>query len=210
MVEAPVEGAAVAAVQPFEHRVAPLFQFAAEKVVAKHGCDEECEHQGAEQGECDGPSHGAEEATFDTLQGKDRKVRNNDDDSGEEDGPLYFVGGHRNDFTEGLLVISEGSVAKDVLDHDDRAVNDHPKVECAQREQVCGDMAEIEKDGGEEQRKGDRYGDDQSAAYVAEEEKQNQGDEKYAVSQIAQNGVRGVMHQLAAVEVGDEFDSNRQ
>src|SRR4029077_12093649 len=177
MAEAPVEGAAVAAVQPFEHRVTPLFQFAAEEIVAEHGRDEKREDQGPEQGECDGPSHGAEEATFDTLQGKDRKVRNNDDDSGEEYGPLHFVGGHRNDFAEGLLVIPEGSVAKDVLDHDDRAVDDHAKVECAQREQVCGDVPEIEKDGGEKQRKGDRYGDDQRAAHVAEEEKQNQGDE---------------------------------
>ena len=209
MVDAPVESAGVAAVQPFEHRVTPLFQSPAEEVVAKNGRNEKREDQGPEQGECDSPSHGAEEATFDALEGEDRKIRDDDDDAGEEYGSLHFVGGHRNDFAEGLLVISEGSVAKDILDHHDRAVDDHAKVECSERKQVCGDMAEIEKDSGEEQRKGDRYGDDQRAAHVAEEEKQNQGDEKYAVSQVSQHGVRGVMHQLAAVEVGYELDSDR-
>ena len=40
--------------------------------------------------------------------------------------------------------------------------------------------------------------------------KQNEGDQQHAIGQVAQNGVRGVMHQFAAVEVGNEFHSCRQ
>ncbi len=106
-----------------------------------------------------------------------------------------------------FFVSAEGGVAKDVLDHHDRAIDDHAEVECAQREQVRGDMAQIEKDRGEEQREGNRDGDDQRAAHVAQEQKQNQGDQQDAVGQIAQDGVRGVVHQFASVEVRDQFHS---
>jgi hypothetical protein len=61
-------------------------------------------------------------------------------------------------------------MADDVLDHDDGAVDHHAEVERAQREQVGGDAAQVEADGGEEQ--GERHGerDNDSAAHVAEEE----------------------------------------
>ena len=77
----------------------------------------------------------------------------------------------RNDF----FCVAERGVAKDVLDHDDRAVDDHAKVESAQREQVRGDVAQIEQNRGEEQREGNRDGDDQRAAHVAEEQETERG-----------------------------------
>ena len=64
-------------------------------------------------------------------------------------------------------------VADDVFDHDDGAVDHHAEVERAEREQVGGDVAEIEADGGEEQSERDGEGDDEGAAQVAEEEEQD-------------------------------------
>ena len=45
----------------------------------------------------------------------------------------------------------KASVAQDVLDHDDRAVDDHAEIERAQREQVRGNVAQIEQNRGEQQ-----------------------------------------------------------
>jgi len=128
VIEAPVERASVTTVQKFEDRVAPLFHFATEEVSAEHGRDEEGENQCAKQGEGDGPSHWAKQTAFDTLQREDRKVGNDDDDAGEEDGLLHFVSSGGDDFAESLLVIAEGSVAQDVFHHDDRSVDDHAEI----------------------------------------------------------------------------------
>ena len=210
MIEAPVEGACVGAVEPLEDRVAPLFDSGAEQDAAQHGRDEQGEDQRAQQGEGDGPGHGAEEAAFDALQGEDGEIGNDNDDAGEEDRALDFVGGDGDRLHERLLGVAEGGVAEDVFDHHDRSVDDHAEVERAEREQVGGNVAQVEKDRGEEQREGNGDGDDQRAAHVAEKEEENQRDEQDAVGQIAQDGVRGVMHQFAAVEVGDEFHTWRQ
>ena len=42
-------------------------------------------------------------------------------------------------------------VAQDVLNHHHRAIHHHAEIERAQREQVCGNMAQIEQDRGEQQ-----------------------------------------------------------
>src|SRR5262249_22312500 len=150
----------------------------AEQVGAEDGSNEEGENQRPEQGEGDGPSHGAKQAAFDPLQRENRKIGNDDDDAGEEHWFLYFVSGSRDDFTERSLVISEGSMAQDVLDHDHGAIDDHAEIESSQREEIRGDVPEIKKNRGEEQRKGDGDGDDEGAADVAEKQKQDEGDKQ--------------------------------
>ena len=210
VIEAPVENASVGAVEPLQDRVAPFFDSGAEQDAAQHGCDEQSEDQCAEQGEGDGPGHGAEEAAFDALQGEDGQIGNNDDDAGEENRALHFMGRDGDGLHEGFLGVAEGGVAKDVFDHHHRSVDDHAEVESAQRQQVRGNLAQVEQDGGEEQREGNGDGDDERAAHVAEKEEQNQRDQQHAVGQIAQDGVGGVVHEFAAVEMGDELHALRQ
>jgi lipopolysaccharide biosynthesis regulator YciM len=69
---------------------------------------------------------------------------------------------------------------------------------------------EIQKDGREEQRERNGDGDNQCTAHIAEEQENNQGDQENAVRQIAQDGMRRVVHKVAAVQVGDELDPGRK
>ena len=49
-----------------------------------------------------------------------------------------------------------------------------------------------------------------NTAHVPEEQKKNQRDQNNPVSQIAQHGMRSVMHQLAAVEMRHKLHALRQ
>ncbi len=71
-------------------------------------------------------------------------------------------------------------------------------------------MGEVETDGGEEEREGDRNGDDKSAADVSEEEEEDQGDEDDALGEVVEDGVRCELEESAAVEKGDDRDSLRE
>ena len=62
-------------------------------------------------------------------------------------------------------------MADDVFDHDHGAIDHHAEVQRAQRKQVGGNVAEVEADGGEQQRKGNGERDDDGAAHIAEEER---------------------------------------
>ena len=64
-------------------------------------------------------------------------------------------------------------MADDVLHHHHRAIHDHAEIERAQREQIGGDVTQVEADGGEQQRKRNGERDDERAAHIAEKEKQN-------------------------------------
>ncbi len=101
-------------------------------------------------------------------------------------------------------------MADDVFDDDDRAVNDHAEIESAEREKIGGNFVEVEADGGEQQRERNGERDDERAAEIAEEEKEDDGDEQDAFGEIVQDGVRGEMHQVAAVEERDDLHAGRE
>ena len=206
MVEAPAKRVPVGAPHDAQHRVSPFLDLAfAEDEVAEHGRDQKSEQKSAQQGEGYGPRHGAEQAALDALQGEDGQIGNDDDDAGEEDRLLYFVGGSGDYLEKSLLPLGELDVAHDVFHHDHGAIHDHAEIECAERKQIRRNVAEIEKNGGEKQCEGNRDRDDQRAANVAQEDKKNQRNQDHAVGEISQNRVGGVMHQFAAVEMGHEF-----
>ena len=98
----------------------------------------------------------------------------------------------------------------DVLHHDHRAVHDHAEIERAQRQQVGRDMTEIEANGGKKQRERDGERNDQSAANIPQEEKENDHHQDDALGQIVQNRVRGVVQQVAAIEERNDLDSRGQ
>ena len=79
-------------------------------------------------------------------------------------------------------------MANDVLHHDDGAFDDHAEVQRAEREEIGGDVAEVEADGGEQQREGDGDGDDQGAAQVPEEEEEDDDDQDDALGQVVEDG----------------------
>jgi len=104
-----------------------------------------------------------------------------------------------------MMTVAE--MADDVFDHDHRALDDHAEVERSQREQIGGNVVEVEADGGEEKRERDGDGDDERAAGVPEEEKQDDGDEDDTFGEVFEDGVGGELQQVAAVQEGNDLDS---
>jgi len=90
------------------------------------------------------------------------------------------------------------------------AVDDHAEVQGAEREQVCGYVAEVEADRREHQREGDRDGDDQCAAQVPKEDEQDDDDQDDALSQIVEYGAGGEMEEIAAIKEGDDLYAGRK
>ena len=98
----------------------------------------------------------------------------------------------------------------DVLHHDDGTVDDHSEVQCAEREQVSGDVAEVEADGGKQQRERNRQRDDESASDVSQKEEENDDDEDDAFGEVMQHRVGGVVEKVAAVQEGDKLYTRRK
>ena len=204
------DGGAVVAGSPGEEGIFPFFCAVAEEDGGEDGGDDDGEDEGADEGEGDGPGHGLEEAAFDGLEGEDGQVAGDDDAAGEEDGALDLVGCVADALDGGAGVVGFAEVADYVLDHDDGAVNDHAEVERAEGEEICGDVAEVEADGGKEQREGDGEGDDDGAADVAEEEEEDERDEEDAFEEVVLDGFDGVADELGAVKEGNDFYAGRE
>src|SRR5574337_1442027 len=71
-------------------------------------------------------------------------------------------------------------------------------------------MTQVEQDGGEQQREGNRKGDDKSAADVAEKSEEDDDDQNDSLTQVVEDGVRRVAHQVTAVEVRYNLYARRQ
>ena len=193
--------------EPDHDRVVPLFGALAEDHAGHHRSNKHGEAERSDQGKADGPGHGLEEPALDCLQGEDGQVGGDDDAAGEEDGALHLVRGLANALRRGMRAFMLRHMADDVFNHHHRAVNQHSKVKRAQREQVGWNVAEVEADGGKHQREGNGEGDNNRAAYIAEEEKENDGDQNHARSQVVFDRIDGEAHQIGAVEEGHDLDA---
>ena len=98
-------------------------------------------------------------------------------------------------------------MADNVLHHDHRTVHYHAEVERAQRQQVGGNVPQIKTDGGKEQRERNGERNDESAANIPQEKKENDHHEDDALGQIVQNRVGGVVQQVAAIQERNDLDS---
>jgi hypothetical protein len=119
------------------------------------------------------------------------------------DGPLHLMRRRSNHFDKCSLARSVFGVTKYILYHDHRTIHHHAEIQRTQREQIGRNMTQVEQDGGKEQGKGNCDGDNQRAAHIAQEEKQNQRDQQNATRQIAKHGGGGVADENASVEMRD-------
>ena len=71
-------------------------------------------------------------------------------------------------------------------------------------------MAQIETDGREEQRERNRQDHDERRAHIPEEKKQDDGDQQDALGQVVHHRVRREVHQIAAIEKGNDLHARRQ
>ena len=60
---------------------------------------------------------------------------------------------------------------QNVFDHHHRAIHNHAEIECSKREQVRGNMTQVQQNCGKEQSERNRDGHNQSAADIAQEQK---------------------------------------
>lgn len=164
MLDCPANCVAVAVSEPCHDGVMPLGSATGKEQAAEHRSDDDGEDQSTEEREGDGPGHGSEETTFDGLQGEDGQVSSDDDADRVEDGALNFVSGFADLLggREGFFALL-AEMADDVLHHDDGAVDDHAEVQRTEGEEVGGDVAEVEADGGEEERERNGKRDDEGA-----------------------------------------------
>ena len=110
---------------------------------------------------------------------------------------------------KGSLPAGELGMPQDVFYHHHRAIHHHAEIERAERQQVRGNVLQVEQNRGKQQGKGNGDGHDKRAAHIAQEQKKNQRDQQHSVGQIAQHGVRRVMHQIAAIQMRDKLHSRR-
>ncbi len=125
---------------------------------------------------------------------------------------MHFVRGPLDLVADCLLRMGAGmrQQTHDIFDHDDGALDDHAEIERAQREQVGRDVPQIEAQAGKQKRERNGERDDQRAAKVAEEDEQNDRDQDDSLGQVVEHGMRGQLHQFAAIEVRNDLHARRQ
>jgi hypothetical protein len=96
-------------------------------------------------------------------------------------------------------VILPVQVPDDVFHHDDRAVNNHAKIERAEREKIGRNSFKSEARRGEQKRERDRQRDDECAAHIPEEQEEDDHYQNDAFGEIVQDRVSRVMDQIAAI-----------
>src|ERR1700724_3277005 len=133
MLETPVERATVAFLKPTQSGILPFLDSVLEKQAAQCGRDEKSKQQCAEHGESYGPCHGPEQTALHPLQGENRKIGNDDNNAGEEHGPLHFVCRRGDHLLDRLLAAAGFGVTQDVLYHHYRTIYYHAEIECPQR-----------------------------------------------------------------------------
>ena len=193
-------------------RVAPFLRAPGIHDAGQHGDEKHGEQERARQGEGDRPGHGPEQAAFHALEGEDGHVGGDDNGDRVENRPLHLMRGPLDFLRNGLVRMSAvmRQEAHDVLHHDDGALHDHAEIQRAEGKQVGGDVAQIEAKGSEQEGERNGESDDERAAYVAEEDKENDGDQNNSLGQVVKHGMSGEMHEVAAIQVGNDLDTGRQ
>ena len=211
VVDGPCHAVAVLAGDPFDDRIAPLLHSVAKRIAGQDRRDEDREDERAQQGEGNRPRHRPEKPALYSLQSEDRQEGRDHHRLRIKHGTLHFVRRGADPVVHGEpAVLLPAQVADDVLDHHHGTVHDHPEIERAQREQVGGDLAEVQTNGGEHQGERDRDGDDQSPADIAQEQKQNHRHEQHALGEILLYCARREVHQIAAIEEWNDLHARGQ
>ena len=109
-----------------------------------------------------------------------------------------------------VSVAQAAHVPDDVLDHHDRAIHHHAEIERAQGKKIGRNVAQVEPDGGKEQRKWNRERDDERGAHIQQKQEQNDADQNHALGQVVHHRVQSEMQQVAAIEHGNDFHAGRQ
>ena len=101
--------------------------------------------------------------------------------------------------------------ADEVLHHDDRGVHEQPEIERSEAHEIRRDAELLHRQGGEEQRQRNDGRHDERRADVAKEEQQHERHEQAALSEVGEDGARGLVDDGAlAVERADRHAGGQQ
>ena len=101
-------------------------------------------------------------------------------------------------------------LAKNVLDHDHRAIDDDAEVHRAQRKQVGRDADEGQAKEGGEQRERNGNGDDRGGAQIAEKHPQHDRNQKRALDEVGEHRGQRLADQPGAVVDRHHLDARGQ
>ena len=171
MIEAPVEAADVAAVQPLENRISPFLDSSAEEEAAEDRRDEaERKISAPSRAKATVHAMGLNRRPSTRCRVKIGRYETMMMMRAKKTGRCTSWAATATISRKVFLCSPKRRVAKNVFDHHDRAVDDHAEVKRAEREQVRGNVTKVEQDGREQQRERNGDGDDQRAADVAQEQ----------------------------------------
>ena len=142
---------AIVSGEPFHEWILPLFCAFLKGHSAHDRRHQHGKKQRADQREGDGPGHGLEEAALDGLQGEDGQIRGDDDAAGIEDRPLHLVRGIADSLCRSADAVFQREMADHVFDHHHGAIDHHAEVQRSQRQQIGGNVDQVEANGGKQQ-----------------------------------------------------------
>ncbi len=194
---------------------------------AQRGRDGERRQQAARNRVRVGLSHRTEDVSFDTAEGEQRHEAGNDDCCSEQDRLVDLGGGIGNDgefaakHTRGTHHVHQRAAGtarlrtftqmpEDVLDHDDRGVDDQTEVDRTDRQQIRGLATQSHQSDRKRQCERNSASDDQSAAQVAEEGPLQQEDQHNPRQHVVQHRTRSDVNQIGAIVDALDSHSDRQ
>src|ERR1700719_4969803 len=139
-----------------------------------------------------------------------RQITGEDDGHGIKNRPVDVLGGGENDVVQVVLLSrAVGEFAIDVFHHHDRAVDDNSKIDRANRQQICGNVAGVQKDEGEKQPQGNRQGDNHGGPEADQERYQHDDNQNHSTLEIGFDSIRSHPYEIGAIVKWADLDVGR-
>src|SRR5579859_1805466 len=97
-----------------------------------------------------------------------------------------------------------------VLDHDDRAVDDDSEIDCADGKKVGCFACLVQEDESKQERQRNSEGGDDCSPNADQEKDEDDEDKDHAANEVPFDGIRGDAHKITAVVVGTDLYVGRK
>src|SRR5271156_5610637 len=211
MIEKPLQLRSIFILDPFESFVSALPHALLKPVRAHHWNKREREDKRADQGNRHGVRHRVEQLSRGAAQRVNRDVTGDNHGHGVENRAIDVLGRRHDYFLQIILLpFAETQFAVNVLNHYQRAIDDDPEVDGADREQICGHAIGVQKNEGEKQCERNRQSHDNGGAHADQKEDEHDEDQGHAQQEIVLDRGHRQPHQVASVVVGPHFYIGRK
>ena len=210
-IEKPLQLRCIFILDPFESFVSALPHAFLKPVRAHHRDEGQRKDERADQGDRHGVRHRVEQFSRGPAQRVDRNVTGDDDRYGVENGAIHIFGCGQDNFLQVILQpFAQSQLAIDVFDHHERAVNDDPKVDRADRKQICGHAIGVQKNEGEKQSERNGQSHNDGGAHADQKEDKHDQHQGHAQQQIVFHRADREPYQITTVVIGTHFYVRRK